>query len=103
MRSVVVVLPASMWAMMPIFRIFSIGTVRAINACPTTYDLRASSPPIVGKRLIRLRHPMDIILFLNRSTAHVRGVVQFVRQLIGHAFFRASPRVDQNPAYRQDG
>jgi hypothetical protein len=26
-----VVLPASMWAMMPMFLIFSIGTVRAIN------------------------------------------------------------------------
>ena len=38
MRSVVVVLPASMWAMMPIFLILSIGTVRAIKTyCFTHY------------------------------------------------------------------
>src|SRR5260370_32371337 len=96
MRSVVVVLPASMWAMMPMFRIFSIGTVRAIS---TAYRL----PPVVREGFIRLRHSVHIVLLLNRSAAHVRGVVQFVRQLVGHAFFRARPGVDQNPADRQAG
>src|SRR5258708_2491718 len=31
MRSVVVVFPASMWAMMPMFRVFSRGTCRAMS------------------------------------------------------------------------
>src|SRR5437879_4396906 len=33
MRSVVVVFPASMWAMMPMLRILSSGVVRAIVSC----------------------------------------------------------------------
>src|SRR5579872_4264759 len=111
MRSVVVVLPASMCAMMPILRILSIGTVRAIfqisirrrGSSPFTRTTNGELPPIVRERLIRLRHSMYVVFFLDRAAAHIRGVIQFVRQLLRHALFGPRAGIHQNPANRQAG
>src|SRR5579863_1479084 len=46
---------------------------------------------------------MHIILLLNRSAAHVRGIVQFVRQFLRHAFFGTRAGILQNPPDRQAG
>src|ERR1022692_1709278 len=95
MRSVVVVLPASMCAMMPILRIFSSGVVRAIKL--------SYLPAIVGKSLIGLGHAVDVVFLLNCSASGIGGVVQFIRQLFGHALFRARAGVAENPPNRKAG
>src|SRR5580692_2950512 len=89
-----------MWAMMPMFLIFSIGTVRAINKSYVA-KLTTSLPAIVRESLVRLRHSMNVVLFLNRPTAHVRGVGQLVGQFVRHAFVRPAASILQNPADRQ--
>ena len=46
-------------------------------------------PAIVRKGLVRLRHTVYIVFFLHRAAANIRGFVQFIGQLLGHALFRA--------------
>src|SRR5215470_11268424 len=113
MRSVVVVLPASMCAMMPIFLQRSNGTVRAtffsallsgarksavrswplalsLASCesrqaPTAKRLRAADlPPIMRECLVGFRHAVHIFLLLDCRAAVIRRVEQFIRQLVGH-------------------
>src|ERR1700753_4252763 len=84
-----------MWAMMPMLRIFSSGTVRGIK---TLY-----LPAVVGKSLVGFGHSMNVVLFLNRATPEVGRVVQFVRQLLRHALLRTGTGVNQDPADRQAG
>src|SRR6516165_10433520 len=108
MRSVVVVLPASMWAMMPMFRQRSNGTVRGTlfsvsllcrnAAC---YVSSAFSPPVVREGLICFRHAMDIFFLLDRGALAVGRIQQLVGQLVDHALFAALAAVRQNPANGQ--
>src|ERR671910_771724 len=60
MRSVVVVLPASMWAMIPMFRTRS----SAIACCVTATESFPPLPAIVREGLVGLRHPVDVVLLL---------------------------------------
>src|ERR1700682_5756126 len=105
MRSVVVVLPASMWAMIPMLRTFSSWVVLAIQFLegriypPPTFLL----PPVMRESLVGFRHAMDVVLLFNSAAAQISGVIQFVRQLFGHALFGPAARVDQDPANRQAG
>src|SRR5208282_129902 len=114
MRSVVVVFPASMWAMMPMFLQRSNGTVlgTTINSfwgSEISFWLLASSqkrvtsllPPVMRERLVRFRHAMHVFFFLDGGAFAVRGVEQLVRQLLDHSFFAAAARVAHNPANRQ--
>src|ERR1700733_7831480 len=55
----------------------------------------------MGESLVCLRHSMNVVLFLNRSTAHVGGIRQLVRQLVRHALVGPAAGVLQNPANRQ--
>src|SRR5215475_1329038 len=93
MRSVVVVFPASMWAMMPMFRVRSRGTSRAM--------LRHAwaLPAVVGEGLVRLRHAMRVLLLLDGTAAPVGGVEQLARELGGHGLLRPRPRVLHQPAH----
>src|SRR5712692_2600840 len=100
-----------MWAMMPIFLIFSIGTVRMKtwlwgvgsgwweNLPPTSYRL----PPVMSECFVRLRHSVNVVLFLNGAAAHVGGVGQFVGQLVRHSLVGPGARVLQYPADGQTG
>src|SRR5579884_1405494 len=97
MRSVVVVLPASMWAMMPIFLILSSPTVRAIKSNFAAKFL----PPVVREGSVGLGHAVYVVLFLNRSAAHVGGVVQFIRKFFRHALVGAAACILQDPANRK--
>src|ERR1700680_1468272 len=100
MRSVVVVLPASMWAMMPIFLHRSNGTCLDTafflssfcdscfrNSCslatkPVNFKplIIAELPAIVGKSLVGFRHAVDIFLLLDGGATIVAGVEQFIAQ-----------------------
>src|ERR1039458_7293046 len=97
MRSVVVVLPASMCAMIPMFRQRFRGTVRATvsylslcKAAPCGHSnsvqtgwansppcsLNSALPAVVGEGLVGLGHAMNVFLLLHRGTATIRGVQQ---------------------------
>src|SRR6266481_382003 len=101
MRSVVVVLPASMWAMMPMLRVFSSEYCRSTassSAFSAIYDMRrggsAYGPPlrsvawlpaIMRERLVGLRHLVRVFSLLHRRASVARGVEQLGGQFIRHA------------------
>src|SRR2546422_878548 len=58
MRSVVVVLPASIWAMIPMLRVFSSEYCRSTSASLPPYD------SLHEKRGVRLRPPLHFVLWL---------------------------------------
>src|ERR1035438_9709249 len=53
------------------------------------------------KRLIRLRHAVNVVPFLDRAAPHVGGIVQLVGQLLRHTFFRTRAGLRDDPADRQ--
>ena len=123
MRSVDVVLPASMCAMIPMLRVCSSLNARAIflrnslflaaicyclnhnfNLLTTTASsnrrfhrqiLNAQLPAIVREGLVRFRHAVHVFFLLHRSAAPIGGVHQFFRQLVDH---RLAARVRANTA-----
>src|SRR5262245_2878181 len=115
MRSVVVVLPASMWAMTPMFRTRSSGILRAMarqfsflesrpDPAPEARSRRprcVDSPAVVRERLVRLGHPMGVLALLDRGTLALGCVHQLVGKLLRHRLARTrAGRADQ-PAHRQ--
>src|SRR5271157_4619305 len=77
---------------MPIFLILSSGTV-----------LIEFLPPVMREGLVGLGHAVDVVFLLNRSAAHIGGIVQFIRQLFRHALLGARPRLRDDPANCQRG
>src|SRR5689334_2046489 len=88
-----------MWAMMPMLRVFARGTCLGMvdssaigsqrSAVSPSRLYRRSAlgsrlPAIVGKGLVRLRHPVRVLALLHRAAAEVRGIEKFVRQLFLH-------------------
>src|SRR5579872_1522046 len=117
MRSVVVVLPASMWAMMPMFLHRSNGTVldtafflSSFRSCSlATEPVKSVTlilfflPPIMREGLIGLSHAVNVFFFLDGRAFSVGGVQQFIAQFVDHAFFAASTGIGDQPANRQRG
>src|SRR5262245_20120459 len=101
MRSVVVVLPASMWAMMPMLRVLSSGAERGIVAF--SRGARASLPAVVGEGLVRLRHLVRVLALLHGLAALVGGVDELVRELVAHALALARACGGDEPAHRERG
>src|ERR1035438_7914675 len=107
MRSVVVVFPASMWAMMPMFLQRSNGTVLGTAFIYSfwgsnfVFDLVILLPPVMRKRLVRFRHAMHIFLLLDGSAFAVGGVEQLVGQLIDHSLFATASRIAHDPTDSQ--
>src|SRR5437879_1458924 len=91
MRWVVVVLPASMWAMIPMFRVFSRAKARVRTAT-------AMSVPKVGKGLVRLGHLVGVFLALDGCPHPVGGVHQLRGELVSHALAAAAACVADDPA-----
>src|SRR5712692_7095177 len=98
MRSVVVVLPASMWAMIPMFRTLSIATGRSVTLRATLISLLV---PEVRKSLVAFRHPVGFFLALDGPTRVLRGVEDLERQLLRHALAAALAGEAHDPAPRQ--
>src|SRR6185437_1306301 len=123
MRSVAVVFPASICAMIPMFRQRFNGTWRAtlfpqflllfpaqaqrprLVSCfflsPEPYALSPVLPAIVRERLVRLSHAMHVFLLLHRRAAAIGRVQQFRRELVDHALLAPRPSVAHQPANRQ--
>src|SRR5919109_5528451 len=116
MRSVVVVLPASMWAMMPMLRVFSseycrstsssafcpVEAKRGVGASPPSSGV-APLPAVMRERLVGLRHLVRVLSFLHRHAAVVGGVEQLGRQLVGHAALGAPAGRADHPAHGERG
>src|SRR3712207_5525326 len=97
MRSVVVVLPASMCAMIPMFRVLAswapllaITSPRAGCPCagaggrpgvpPTAGAGGGALPAVVREGLVRLGHLVGVLAALDRGAQTVAGVEQLVHQ-----------------------
>src|SRR6185295_17156660 len=92
-RSVVVVLPASICAAMPILRYFSRGVVRGIGL--NLLNSRVALPSIVRERAVGFGHLVCVFALLDGSTAIVGGVEQLGREPLTHRLFVARAcRVD---------
>src|SRR4051794_15706414 len=112
MRSVVVVLPASMCAMMPMLRVLaSVSATPSVPgfvavavlmlflaSCQDPLRLEAS---IVRKGAIRLSHAMGVLAPFDCGPGVVECVEQLIGQFLLHRLARARPRRKQQPAHRE--
>src|SRR3989442_5477981 len=118
MRSVVVVLPASIWAMIPMLRVFSSEYCRSTSASLPPYDslhekrgvrLRPplhfdlSLPAIMRERLVGLRHLVRVFSLLYSGAAVARGVEELAGELLGHAALAPTAGGADDPPHRQRG
>src|SRR5579864_3868252 len=98
MRSVVVVFPASMCAMIPMFRVFSIETGRSCIFSATLISLLV---PEVGESLVAFRHSVGFLFALDGSAGVLGGVKDLECELLGHAFPATLARETHDPAAGQ--
>src|SRR5260370_15029640 len=100
MRSVDVVFPASMCAMIPMLRVssslnalpivpetafFSPVRVPTASLTKTTHSL----PAVMLECLVGFRHAVHVFLLLHRSAARTRRIHQLIRELVHHEIGRA--------------
>src|SRR6266545_3274160 len=97
MRSVTVVLPASMWAMIPMLRVRASVTWRAIS---NTW-LPARLPLEVAEGLVGLGHLVGVLAPLDGSAEAVHGIDELCGQLLGHALAAALARGLDEPAHAE--
>src|SRR6266581_1193376 len=89
-----------MWAMIPMLRTRS-------SATPTSviFVLKSSPlprlPAVVREGLVGLRHPVDVILPLERAALLVQRVENLVGELFRHALLAPLARVLDEPAHRE--
>src|SRR5579884_2207550 len=110
MRSVVVVLPASMWATIPMFRILSSETrsviaVFFVSSCVAMNPL----PSIVRERLIGLGHLVRVLAALHRGAGVVAGIQDLRREPLPHRLagplagvLDEPPHAERDPPVRPD-
>src|SRR4051812_43755650 len=96
MRSVVVVLPASMWAMIPMLRTRSSAILVSAVAIGSP-SLRL--PAVVRERLVGLRHPVEVVLTLVGTALLVESVQDLPRELLVHVLLAPVARVRNDPAH----
>src|SRR5689334_5195008 len=103
MRSVVVVLPASMCAMMPILRSLARAASAAATAIPTSSSRRwcCALPPVVRERLVGFGHLVGVLPALDRGAEAVAGVQQLVHEPLDHRLLAPGPGVRHEPAQAQ--
>src|SRR6202035_2979764 len=104
MRSVVVVLPASMCAMIPMLRTL------ARSAAVMVATFRSSSlmlvlvlPAVMREGLVGLRHLVRVLAALDAGAKAVAGVEHLVHQPLGHRLLAARAGVQHDPAQGQGG
>src|SRR5258708_7742543 len=109
MRSVDVVFPASMCAMIPMLRVssslnalpmvpetafFSPARVATASLTTATHPL----PPVMRERLVRFRHAVHVFFLLHGPAARIRRIDQLIRELVHHRLAGALPRILQQPS-----
>src|SRR3954453_22681107 len=106
MRSVSVVLPASMCAAMPMFRVRSSGNFRsgefgffaAAGFC-SSVAVAISLPAEMSESAICLRHFVSVVALLDRVALTGSGVLQFGGERVGHGHAAPAVRVLDDPAH----
>src|SRR3954453_22236974 len=105
MRSVVVVLPASMCAMMPMLRTLARAASEAATTNPYFVSRRMLGkrrlPAVVREGLVGLRHLVRVFAPLDRGTEAVAGIQQLVHQPLGHGLLTARAGVGAQPVKTQ--
>src|SRR5690242_8586970 len=120
MRSVVVVLPASMCAMMPMLRTLLRSVV--MSTATAAVFLRKlvvggggslgalqqggshrTSPAVVGEGLVGLGHLVGVLALLHRGTEAVARVEDLVHEALGHGLLATLRGVADEPAQRERG
>src|SRR5436309_7891938 len=103
MRSVVVVLPASICAMMPMLRSLASALSAAATVIPTSSSRWCPLPPVVSEGLVGLGHLVRVLAPLHRGTEAVARVEQLVHQPLDHRLLAARLGVRDQPAQAQGG
>src|SRR5688572_8544471 len=114
MRSVVVVLPASMCAMMPMLRTLlrSVVMSTATESLSPLEELVGGgggaprgaprrSPAVVGEGLVGLGHLVGVLALLHSGTEAVGGVEDLVHEPLGHRLLTTVRGVADEPAQRE--
>src|SRR5947208_5377184 len=89
-----------MWAMIPMFRTRS-------SAIAVSFSLVLKSPSlprlpaVVRKGLVGLRHPVDVVLALERPTLLIQRVEDLRGELLLHAFLAPVPGEIDEPPHRE--
>src|SRR3954451_2999310 len=81
-----------MCAMIPMFR------TRSSPTSAFVVTAMSRSPPVVGEGLVRLRHPVDVVLLLEGAALLVEGVEDLARELVAHALLAPIAREADEPA-----
>src|SRR5215472_16657050 len=97
MRSVVVVLPASMCAMIPMFRTFSIAVGRSCIFSATFISL----VPEVRESFVAFGHPVGLLFALHRTAGVLRSIKNLEGELLAHTLPAALPCETHDPAPRK--
>src|SRR5262245_30203462 len=90
-----------MCAMIPMFRTRSRAVavcVRVFSATLVTSSFALRLPPIVGKGLVGLSHPIQIVLTLERASLLVERVQNLARELVRHRLLAPVAREGHEPA-----
>src|SRR5690242_872538 len=93
MRSVTVVLPASIWAMMPMFRVRSSGTSRTTISDPLPLE--------VAEGAVGLGHLVRVLAPLDGGTQTIHRVHELEGELLAHRLAAAPARGLDQPADAQ--
>src|SRR6516165_1806405 len=106
MRSVVVVLPASICAMIPMLRTLARSTavwVATLNprSRKSWFWSALRLPAVVGEGLVGLRHLVRVLAPLDAGAQAVARVEQLVHEPLGHRLLPAVPGVGHDPAQRE--
>src|ERR1044071_1959111 len=83
-----------MWAMIPMFRTRSSATFASVTA----KSLVLSLPAVVGEGLVGLRHPVHVVLALERVALLFERVEDLAGQLVAHVLLAPVAPVGHEPA-----
>src|SRR5215831_709045 len=97
MRSVVVVLPASMCAIIPMFRTFSIAVGRSCIFSATFISL----VPEVAESFVAFGHPVGLLFALHRTAGVLRSIKNLEGELLAHTLPAPLPRETHDPPARE--
>src|SRR6185503_12645854 len=95
MRSVTVVLPASMWAMIPMFRVLASGTWRVMATAFRGLPLE------MAEGLVGLSHLVGVLASLDRRAEVVHGIHELRSELFRHALAAALAGGLDEPAHAE--
>src|SRR4051794_30479193 len=109
MRSVSVVLPASMCAAMPMLRVRSSGNLRSgefgffapAGDCFSAVAVAIILPAEMSKGAVCLRHLVRILALLDRVTLTIGGVANFMSERIRHRHTASVVGVLHDPTHGQ--